>query len=198
MAQSMESLIPKDKIEILRSPAIKTIPNYFQKRSGWIFAGRLSKEKGIINLIKSWPKKERLDIAGDGPLKSQISELIQELNNINLIGVYPPGDNSIFSKYEGMIFASTWLEGSPLVVADCLGTGTPVICTDQSGASEQVKIADGGVIIKGVFTTENINEAILNIRKNSEFYSQNALNSSLTIFAVKTWSEKLEKIILNV
>lgn len=197
MAKSMESLIPREKIEILRSPAIKTIPNYFQERSGWIFAGRLSQEKGIIDLINFWPQNERLDIAGDGPLKLQISDLIRELDNINLIGVYPPGDNSIFSKYEGMIFASTWLEGSPLIVADCLGAGTPVICTDQSGASEQVKLADGGVIIEGAFSIDNINKAISNIRNNLEIYSQNALNASLTIFAVKTWTEKLEKIILN-
>ena len=53
-------------------------------------------------------------------------------------------------------------------------------------------------VSKLFFSIDNINEAISNIRNNLEFYSQNALNASLTIFAVKTWTEKLEKIILNV
>ena len=52
--------------------------------------------------------------------------------------------------------------------------------------------------MKIIIKWNNINKAISNIRNNSEFYSKNALNASLTIFAVKTWSEKLEKIILNV
>jgi glycosyltransferase involved in cell wall biosynthesis len=53
------------------------------RRQGWIFAGRLSAEKGIISLIQSWPSHEKLDVAGDGPLLNQIIEynVYQDLLN---------------------------------------------------------------------------------------------------------------------
>lgn len=198
MADSMKSLIPKSKTEILRSPSVKSFFKKPLKRQGWIFAGRLSAEKGIISLIQSWPSHEKLDIAGDGPLMNQIIELIKNLDNINLIGVYPPGENSIFEKYEGMIFASSWMEGSPLVVADCLGSGTPVICTDQSGAREQIEISHGGFVVKGQFTESKLLEAMFDVRANFENYSKNAFECAASTFSIDVWSKKLEKIISNV
>lgn len=198
MADSMKSLIPKNKIEILRSPSSKSSFNKSLKRRGWIFAGRLSAEKGIISLIQSWPSHEKLDIAGNGPLMNQIVDLIKDSDNINLIGVYPPGENSIFDRYEGMIFASSWLEGSPLVIADCLGSGTPIICTDESGAREQIEIARGGFVVKGEFTELKLLEAMSDVRTNFENYSKNAFDCAITTFSIDVWSKKLEKIILSV
>ena len=46
-----------------------------------------------------WPDSESLDIAGDGPLRSEIERKIQGKSSIRLIGTYPPGDNSILSNY---------------------------------------------------------------------------------------------------
>ena len=189
----MESLIPKEKIEILRSPAIKTIPNHFQERSGWIFAGRLSQEKGIIELINSWPQNERLDIAGDGPLRESISELIKDNSNIQLIGTYPPGESKIFTKYEGLIFPSKWFEGSPLVTMECLATGTPIICSDKSGAKEQIEETKGGFVITGDLTTHKLVEAQANLRANFEIYSQNAKVAIAGEFSVDNWGRKLVK-----
>ena len=155
-------------------------------------------EKGILNLIANWPSEEKLDIAGTGPLLEEIRNLIKQKSNINLIGIYPPGDNSVYEKYVGLIFSSTWYEGSPLVVADSLATGTPVICTDESGARELLEISNGGFVIKGSFSEEKLRAAMLTIRDNFEFYSQNARTSSQAELSLENWTLRLEEIFISV
>lgn len=194
MEKVLDPIIPKNKFRLLRNPG--TIPAQLTSRKeirdGWIFAGRLIEEKGILDLISNWPESEKLDIAGDGPLRESISELIAEKSNIQLIGTYPPGENNIFSKYEGLVFPSKWFEGSPLVTMECLATGTPIICTDQSGASEQVGESKGGVVIAGALSTNKLIEAQENIRANFDLYSRNAIAAISGEFSVETWGRKLE------
>ena len=194
MERVLDPIIPKNKFRLLRNPG--TIPTQLTSRKeirdGWIFAGRLIEEKGILDLITNWPENEKLDIAGDGPLRESISKLIAGKSNIQLIGTYPPGENNIFSKYEGLIFPSKWFEGSPLVTMECLATGTPIICTDQSGASEQVGESKGGVVIAGALSTNKLVEAQANIRANFDSYSRNAIAAISGEFSVETWGRKLE------
>jgi glycosyltransferase involved in cell wall biosynthesis len=144
-------------------------------------------------LIRNWPADEKLDLAGDGPLREQIAEEITNKPNISLIGTYPPGDSRIFLKYEGLMFPSTWYEGSPLVVMDCLGTGTPVICTDQSGAAEQVHISKGGIVISGEMTVLSIKTAQIKIREGFAAYSTSAVSAVTTEFSLEKWGNNLEK-----
>ena len=172
--------------------------NEIRLRNAWLYAGRLTPEKGILNLIANWPSEEKLDIAGAGPLFEEIRNLIKQKSNIKLIGIYPPGDNSIYEKYVGLIFSSTWYEGSPLVVADSLATGTPVICTDESGARELLEISNGGIVIKGSFSQDKLRDAMTTLRDNFEFYSQNARVSSQTEFSLENWTLRLEEIFIDV
>jgi glycosyltransferase involved in cell wall biosynthesis len=193
MGSTLESIIPKSKLRILRSPSAMTQSLKSEKRKGWIFAGRLSREKGILDLITVWPENENLDIAGDGPLIEEVRKIIQNKPNIRLLGTYAPGDISFFQNYEGLIFSSTWFEGSPLVTVESFSAGTPVICTDQSGASEQVDISKGGVVIKNSLTKAKIIEAQKDIRSNFKMYSMNARNSVINEFSIKNWGINLEK-----
>ena len=193
MENVLSPIIPKNKFRLLRNPG--TISNQQLDspidRKGWIFAGRLTEEKGILDLIKNWPAGEKLDIAGDGPLRESISELIKNNSNIQLIGTYPPGESKIFTKYEGLIFPSKWFEGSPLVTMECLATGTPIICSDKSGAKEQIEESKGGIVISGDLTANKLIAAQANLRANFETYSQNANAAIANEFSVDNWGRKL-------
>lgn len=193
MENVLNPIIPKNKFRLLRNPGTVSIqqPDTPNNRRGWIFAGRLTEEKGILDLIKNWPTGEKLDIAGDGPLHESISVLIKNNSNIQLIGTYPPGESKIFKRYEGLIFPSKWFEGSPLVTMECLATGTPVICSDKSGAKEQIEESKGGVVITGNLTTHKLVEAQANIRTNFEIYSKNANAAVIGEFSVDNWGRKL-------
>jgi len=194
MQSQLQPKIPLNKFRLLSNPGHLTAPDgrKVNNRCGWIFAGRLVEEKGIIDLIQNWPDHENLDIAGNGPLYSKISEMILRKQNIKLIGTYPPGKNEIFKSYEGLIFPSKWFEGSPLVIMDCLGTGTPIICTTFSGAREQIDLTKGGVVINGDLTKFNLQKAQEHIRANFDLYSRNAIAAISGEFSVETWGRKLE------
>jgi len=193
MSEVLAPIADTAKFRVLRSPGTVTKSEAINLRSGWIFAGRFAPEKGVLELIRNWPEDEKLDLAGDGPLRNEISEEIINKPNIKLIGTYPPGDSRIFLRYEGMIFPSTWYEGSPLVVMDCLGAGTPVICTDQSGASEQVQISKGGIVIPGKLTVASIKSAQSKIRESFSHFSHSAISAVETEFSLENWGNNLEK-----
>ncbi len=198
MVGVFKSIIREDKMRVLRNPSQVISSASESSRSGWIFAGRFVAEKGILGLVENWPDSENLDIAGDGPLRSEIEARIFGKANIRLIGTYPPGDNSVLSNYEGMIFTSSWYEGSPLVVVDSFGAGTPVICTDLSAAREQVQLSGAGIVIEGEVSAENLSEAIIQIRGNFKTFHKNALRAVETDFSVNSWILKLESHLLSV
>jgi glycosyltransferase involved in cell wall biosynthesis len=193
MNQALAPLIPSKKLRILRNPGLaKTnVSKKVGPRIGWLFAGRFVEEKGIIELIKAWPEGETLDIAGSGPLKTEIESMILNRPHIKMIGTFPPGTADIYYQYEGLIFPSTWLEGSPLVIADALSTGTPVIAMGSSASKEQVEISKAGVVITEELATSNLAAALIDIRSNFERYSQNAKNASGAEFSIKRWSRNL-------
>lgn len=193
MAEVLAPIADSSKFRVLRSPGAITKSELIELRSGWIFAGRFAPEKGVLDLIRNWPADENLDLAGDGPLREEIAKQIVNKPNIRLIGTYPPGDSHIFLKYEGMIFPSTWYEGSPLVVMDCLGAGTPVICTDQSGAAEQVLISKGGVVITGKLTVASIKTAQAKVREDFVTFSTSAISAVETEFSLEKWGNDLER-----
>lgn len=191
MANLFEKVINASKMRILRNPSLISESLTSNKRQGWIFAGRFVEEKGVLDLVVNWPENEKLDLAGDGPLRGKLEELIKEKPNINLIGTYPPGDNSIFSNYEGMFFTSTWYEGSPLVIVDCLGAGTPVICTSGSGAREQIDITQAGTVISEGLSPESIMASQNLIRRDFKRFQENAINAIQNQLSISTWGSNL-------
>ena len=194
MSETLLPIVPAKKMRVLRNPGNFIDSKDIKKttRTGWIFAGRFVREKGLVELIENWPEEEKLDIAGTGPLLSEIKRLIQDKNNIKLIGTYPPGTADIFTHYEGSIFPSTWGEGSPLVNIDSIGVGTPVICTDQSAACEQVKITGSGFVISGRLTVENIRVAQSYVRANFIAMSANGIRAVQNQFSRESWGLKLK------
>lgn len=79
-----------------------------------------------------------------------------------------------------------------------MATGTPVICTDESGARELLEISNGGFVIKGSFSEEKLRAAMTTIRDNFDFYSQNARASSQAEFSIENWTLRLEEIFISV
>lgn len=100
-----------------------------------IFAGRYSKEKGILDLYKIWKivyQKHpdwQLDLYGSGPLRKTLETKARELNmNIN---VNESTDN-IFEKYrESSIFVlCSVFEAFGLVIPEAMSCGLPVVSFD--------------------------------------------------------------------
>lgn len=117
-----------------------------------LYFGRLSKEKGILKLIDAFSKVEKgiLYIAGDGPEKENIIQLIQENNlenRIRLLGFLNTNKmREVIRKCKFVVVPSICFENSPYSVLETLAIGKPVIGANIGGIPELVKNEKNGFI----------------------------------------------------
>lgn len=125
--------------------------NYETKDDGYaLYFGRLSKEKGIINLIEAFKdlKLGNLYIAGDGPEKEKIQEIISKCNlgdKIKLLGFLNADEmKECIRKCKFVILPSIWYDNCPYSIMESLVIGKPVIGSNIAGIPELVKNNENG------------------------------------------------------
>lgn len=151
----IEDGIPENKIKALHN--FVELKDYDLETSdeGYaLYFGRLSKEKGILNLINAFTKlKEgKLYIAGEGPEKETIEKIIKENNledRIKLLGFLNADQmKDTIRKCKFVIVPSIWYENCPYSVMETLAIGKPVIGANIGGIPELVKNEQSGLTYK--------------------------------------------------
>jgi poly(glycerol-phosphate) alpha-glucosyltransferase len=112
-----------------------------------VMVTRLVDQKRVDHAIAAWPAvlakrpNARLDIYGDGPLKSRLQARIDELGvgaAVTLRG-YTPNASDALSSAAALVVSSNY-EGQPLVVLEALARGCPVVAYDVSyGLADMVE-----------------------------------------------------------
>ena len=98
-----------------------------------LYIGRLSKEKGIQNLIKaiSLIEKKELRIAGTGPEEENLKDFIKENkleNRVRLLGFLNKDKvKEQIRKCRFVVVPSIWYENCPYSVMETLAIGKPVV-----------------------------------------------------------------------
>lgn len=144
----------------------------------FIFASRLEENKGIKYLIKQWkkmPEEYQLHIYGTGTLEQHVQESIKDKENIQYYGFQP--HDVIFEDLKiatAMIFPSMWYEGYPMIIAESMAVGCPVISADLGNAGDIVATSKGGVVFNPD-EEDGLVKAIENIINNNEVLRKNAL-----------------------
>lgn len=86
----------------------KDIKPVYEKEDYIIFVGRLSYEKGIMNLLKAIKElddKIKLLIVGDGPLKDEVIKFIQKNNLKNTKYLGPQRREKVRTDWKSKIFS---------------------------------------------------------------------------------------------
>lgn len=139
-----------------------TVPNFVLPRtrsrqdSGdhWLFVGRLTYDKGIIELLKQWPGNRRLVVVGTGPQEDEARKLSGP--TVTFLGQRTHDEVSdLMASAIGLVFPSLWPEGLPTVYLEALAAGLPVIAWPQSIVGALVD-RDG----TGLVTAGNLDEEI--------------------------------------
>jgi glycosyltransferase involved in cell wall biosynthesis len=98
-----------------------------------LFVGRLTPEKGVWPLLKSWERlrfEVPLLIAGDGPLRQSLEAYATEkgLRSFRFIGhVQRDAIYELMKTAAFLIVPSVWEEPFGLIVAEAFACGTPVL-----------------------------------------------------------------------
>ena len=108
-----------------------------------IFVGRLSEEKGILDLLSVWSSLTSpipLRVYGDGPLEALCRDRAAGCETIHMMGrqdqdsIHEAMRNAAF-----LVLPSRWYECFPMTLLECFATGCPVLVPGFGGMAELVE-----------------------------------------------------------
>ena len=134
---------------------IRIIPNFLEPdpgmgsedRTGVVFVGRLSPEKGVAILLEAASAVPGVvRIIGDGPLASLVGKA-NGAGHATFLGPLPRA--SVLGELRrsiALVLPSVWFEGLPLVVLEAFAVGTPVIASRIGSLAELVESGTTGLL----------------------------------------------------
>jgi len=146
----------------IKTPIIP-IPNFIQPdsfqpvyESGnyYIYAGRLSPEKGIrtlLNAVQQIKTDAELVIAGSGELEQDLRQFVRDnnLNNVRFVGHLNTTElSALIQRAICTVVPSEWYENYSMIVLESLACGTPVIGARIGGIPEQVVHGENGLLFE--------------------------------------------------
>lgn len=174
------------------------IPLCFKKKKDFIFAGRLEKVKNIDLIIKSYhslplhvKKSHAFFIYGSGSEHKALKRLITELDMddyIFLKGHIKNYDLIEKINQSRVLLMASDFEGFPMVIAESLTVGTPVISTNVGSINSVIKDRFNGILVPKVFVPSYYANEICYILDNFEKFCLNSLESAKSLNASEVYS----------
>ncbi len=132
----------------------------------WLFIGRFQPQKNLAWLLRQMavvhaanPGYFVLDLVGDGPLRTELQALAQELGLADVVSWHgwQPRDRlrDIYHRADALINPSLY-EGMPNVVLEAMACGLPVLASNVAGNDAVVIDGETG----GLFDLENSPELL--------------------------------------
>jgi glycosyltransferase involved in cell wall biosynthesis len=136
----IEKGVVEEKIEVFHNPIKFHKDVTKDKNSYLVYAGRISKEKGVEEVIKSWLNSDishfDLYIIGEGELKSYL-EKKYKYKNLTFMGYLSNEDVLGYIKYAKAVVTATKLyEGQPRLLCEASSLGTISIYPSFGGMNE--------------------------------------------------------------
>jgi glycosyltransferase involved in cell wall biosynthesis len=208
--------LPKESIQVIYNPVVS--PELFRNAQSpinhpWfksskepviLSAGRLSKQKDFVTLIKAFSivRKKiccRLVILGEGEERTELEKLIKKLEIDKEVDLPGFVDNPYPYMAKASLFVlSSPSEGFPNVLVQAMAVGTPVISTDcKSGPSEILEGGKYGALVQVGDIMELANEIekyLLNIKIINK--SSNDLVQRAKVFSYESSISKYKSVLL--
>jgi glycosyltransferase involved in cell wall biosynthesis len=121
------------------------------------YIGRLSGEKGVLNLAMAIPKvlEKNKDvkflIIGDGQLRQEIQEYIDAhalKNNAKVLGWIPHKDLPAYLNELKLLVLPSSTEGLPGIILEAMSCGTPVLATPVGGIPDVISDEETGFLLE--------------------------------------------------
>jgi glycosyltransferase involved in cell wall biosynthesis len=148
----IEGGFPAEKI-FVKPNFVQTDPGPGDGQGNYaLFAGRLTPEKGISTLLQAWRTigtDFRLQIAGDGPLASEVEQACREMKNVTWLKWLPRTEIlQRMKRASVLILPSTWYEGFPMTLAEACAVGLPAIASKLGSMESIVDHQRTGLLFK--------------------------------------------------
>ena len=111
-----------------------------------LFVGRLSKEKGVEQLLDAWKRTDRgqakLLLAGDGPERASLENKIaaEKIGGVEFLGFIAKEDQvAMWKRAMFLVVPSIWQDPLPTVVFEAWERGRTVVVSDAGGLADSVQ-----------------------------------------------------------
>ena len=134
-----------------------------QFKNQLIFAGRLSKEKGIEILLESasqLPNNYHLLIAGSGPLEEKVRKLSDEKTNLHYLGYQSKQNMLSLIRGSDLLIQPSLEEGISSTLLEAMACGTCVLGSDIEGISEVIENNKTGLLVEPNNSDELLNKIL--------------------------------------
>lgn len=139
-----ETLLSKSRV-IPNGIEDRVLPNPVGPPTHWMAVGRLSPEKGFLELLRRWPSAEELLIVGDGPLRTTLEEMAPP--SVQFTGTVSQAEvDALLSRAWGLVFPSRCSEGFPTVVSEAMMQGTPVLAHSGNSGADFIDSTGAGAV----------------------------------------------------
>ncbi len=160
------------------------------KSDRWVFVGRLSPEKGLLNLVREWPGVVKLDVIGEG--EERVNVLNEKPDSVKLLGRKTHEEvMDVLGSYRGLVYPGVCSEGAyPMVVREALARGVPVLASKGSSAADLIQSSKGGLTYRP--GESELGFKITQIELNHEHFSEQAFRLYSDLLEESVWVTKMK------
>jgi len=145
-AKHVEAGLPADRVAVKRNFAWEVAP---REGAGeyFLFAGRLSPEKGVRTLLEAWSGTDApLVIAGDGPERDELQRTAP--SGVKFLGAVEPDEMpALLARARALVLPSVWYEGAPRTIVEAYAAGVPVVASAVGALTELVDDSVTGLLV---------------------------------------------------
>ena len=181
--QLIKGNLEYNKIETLHNFVINSNEEKNCNDNGYaFFFGRLSIEKGILNLLKAIKQLDngRLIIAGDGPERENIKTFIKENNiedRVKMVGYLKQEQiKEYIENSRFVVLPSIWYENCPYSILETMEIGKPIIGSKIGGIPELIDDKKNGYVYE-YNNIDNLAEKMKILFDNNEVANQQSIMS---------------------
>jgi glycosyltransferase involved in cell wall biosynthesis len=144
-----------------------------------IYVGRLSKEKGILELlsiVKKLPDDVNLLIIGNGPEEDKVKLVSEHQKNIHHFGYLPPERTIPLIRGSDILIQPSLLEGISTSILEAMACKTAIIATNVGGNKEILVNRKTAILIENHNEIlESVNDLLSDVSFRDSII-QNAIN----------------------
>lgn len=155
----------------------------------FLFAGRLTKEKGVDTLLEAARRAPECNVlvAGDGPLRRSWEP--RASGNVRFLGAVPRERMpALYRRALAVVVPSRWYENCSLTVLEAFAAGRAVLAANIGGLPEQVRPDQTGILVPPGHP-DALAAAMLRLRAHPDLareWGENARRAACT-----TWSPEV-------
>ena len=146
--------LPREKVHVKPNfyPGNPAVAVWAERKPYVVFAGRLTAEKGVINLLRAWQAwgfaAPELRLVGDGELRAELERMAKGFPVRFLGQVSAEEAQAQIANAQMLVLPSECFEGFPMVVREAFAFGTPAAVSDLGPLPSIVEHGKNGIVFQ--------------------------------------------------